>query len=131
MAILLLHAFFLFNYQLGWMYGRYFLWNFAGRQNDVQGFGGTPGMGGNALMEGNWISGLNFIDNQRLGNQEILPSKITQNKGNNKYYYLPLILGLIGFFFHLWRNVGRRAEGCSRPCSPCRRPPSRRFRSRA
>ena len=95
---------YLFNYQLGWMYGRYFLWNFAGRQNDVQGFGGTPGMGGNALMEGNWISGLNFIDNQRLGNQEILPSKITQNKGNNKYYYLPLILGLIGFFFHLWKH---------------------------
>ena len=95
---------YLFNYQLGWMYGRYFLWNFAGRQNDVQGFGGTPGMGGNTLMEGNWISGLNFIDNQRLGNQTILPQKISQNKGNNKYYFLPLILGLIGFFFQLWKH---------------------------
>ena len=61
-------------------------------------------MGGNSLMEGNWISGLNFIDNQRLGNQEILPQKISQNKGNNKYYFLPLILGLIGFFFQLWKH---------------------------
>ncbi|MBM78064.1 MAG: hypothetical protein CL846_06240 [Crocinitomicaceae bacterium] len=95
---------YLFNYQLGWMYGRYFMWNFAGRQNDVQGFGGTPKMGGNSLMEGNWISGINFIDNQRLGNQDILPLKISENKGHNKYYYLPLILGLIGMFFQIWKH---------------------------
>ena len=95
---------YLFNYQLGWMYGRYFLWNFAGRQNDVQGFGGTPGMGGNHLMEGNWLSGVDFIDNQRLGNQEALPIKTSENKGYNRYYFLPLILGLIGFFFQLWKH---------------------------
>ena len=83
---------YLFRYQLGWMWGRYFMWNFAGRQSDVQGHG--------AIDRGNWISGIPFLDEIRLGNQSELPETITENPANNKYYLLPLILGLIGFFWH-------------------------------
>ncbi|MGV8096835.1 MAG: DUF2723 domain-containing protein [Mangrovibacterium sp.] len=83
---------FFLNYQLGQMYLRYFMWNFAGRQNDIQGFGGP--------LNGNWISGISFIDELRLGPQQDLPSELLDNKGRNCYYFLPLILGLIGLFFH-------------------------------
>ena len=93
---------YMFKYQIGWMYWRYFLWNFAGRQNDTQGYGYTGG--GSKILEGNWLSGVNFIDEQRLGSQENLPSLMTDNPGYNKYYFIPLILGLIGFIFHLVKS---------------------------
>jgi hypothetical protein len=83
---------FFFRYQVGYMYLRYFMWNFAGRQNDIQGHG--------ELTKGNWISGIKFIDQARLGPQEDMPSFIVDNKGHNKYYLLPLLLGLAGAFFH-------------------------------
>ncbi len=89
-----------FRYQLGWMYWRYFLWNFSGRQNDVQGNGRTPGSG-NEILEGNWLSGIDFIDEARLGTQDNLPEYLALNKGRNIYYMLPLILALIGFIFHM------------------------------
>lgn len=92
---------YLFNYQIGWMYLRYFMWNFSGRQNDIQGYGLNGG--GKMLLEGNWLSGVDFIDAQRLGSQENLPAFVTENKGYNKYYMLPFILGLIGFIFHAVR----------------------------
>lgn len=86
---------FFFNYQVGWMYWRYFLWNFAGRQNDEQ------GLGPNAL-EGNWLTGLNIIDNEHIGDQSKAPKSITQNRAYNRFYMLPLILGLIGFIYHMF-----------------------------
>ncbi len=85
---------FFLNYQLGHMYGRYFMWNFAGRQNDVQSHG-SP-------LKGNWMSGIPFIDEIRLGDQSILPESITSNPAHNKFYMLPLILGLIGLIYH-WK----------------------------
>lgn len=87
---------FFFNYQMGWMYWRYFLWNFAGRQNDVQGHGN--------IVDGNWISGVDAIDEQRLGSQEQLPSSMTQNKGYNKFLLLPLLFGIIGLVYQLVRH---------------------------
>ncbi len=80
------------TYQVGFMYMRYFLWNFAGRQNDTQGIGN--------YTDGNWISGIKFLDAMRLGDQSHLPASITKNKANNQLYFLPLILGLIGAFWH-------------------------------
>ena len=74
------------------MYLRYFMWNFAGRQNDIQGHG--------ELTKGNWISGIKFIDQARLGPQRNLPASMVDNKGHNKYYMLPLLLGLEGPYFH-------------------------------
>jgi hypothetical protein len=88
------------TYQVGHMYLRYFLWNFAGRQNDIQGHGG--------VLYGNWISGIPFIDNLRLGKQEMLPGDLANNKSRNRYFLLPLILGLIGFFFHY--GVSRKGK---------------------
>ena len=82
---------FLFKYQVGFMYLRYFMWNFSGRQNDIQGHGD--------YLKGNWISGIPFIDNIRLGNQDDLPEYLKNNKARNKYYMLPLLLGLLGMFF--------------------------------
>ncbi|HNW50012.1 MAG TPA: DUF2723 domain-containing protein [Prolixibacteraceae bacterium] len=82
---------FFIRYQCNFMYWRYFMWNFAGRQNDIQGDGN--------LLEGNWISGIKFMDEARLGNQDNLPSKYADNPGRNKYYFLPLILGLLGILF--------------------------------
>ena len=79
---------FFFRYQLGFMYLRYFMWNFAGRQNDIQ--------GGGEVTKGNWISGIKFIDQVRLGSQDNMPDYIAKNKAHNKYYMLPLILGIIG-----------------------------------
>ena len=84
---------FFFRYQIGYMYLRYFMWNFAGRQNDIQGHG--------ELTKGNWISGIKFIDQARLGPQSNQPSSIVDNKAHNKYYMLPLLLGLIGAYFPL------------------------------
>ncbi|MDG2246508.1 MAG: DUF2723 domain-containing protein [Flavobacteriales bacterium] len=83
------------SFQMGWMYGRYFMWNFAGKQNDAQGHGD--------FQEGNWLTGLDFIDEQRLGNRSELPSSALENKGFNKYLYFPLILGLIGLIFQAIR----------------------------
>lgn len=81
------------NYQVGWMYWRYFMWNFSGRQNDIQGNGD--------VMRGNWISGFDVVDNARLGAQdENAPYFTSHNPNHTKFYYIPLILGLIGLFFH-------------------------------
>jgi hypothetical protein len=81
---------FLVSYQLNWMYFRYFMWNFAGRQSDIQNIDGN-------IFEGNWLSGINFIDNSRLGPQSNIPDSLTSNKARNKYYMIPLILGILGF----------------------------------
>ena len=98
---------FFLSYQCNFMYWRYFMWNFAGRQNDIQGNG--------ELEHGNWITGIPFIDNARLGDQSKLPKDLqaydpvknpTGNKGHNVFYCLPLILGLIGLFWQAFR--GRR-----------------------
>ncbi|MCO5240204.1 MAG: DUF2723 domain-containing protein [Chitinophagaceae bacterium] len=80
------------GYQIGWMYLRYFGWNFIGKQNDLQGTGN--------VRDGNTITGISFIDNLFLGDQSKLPDSISHNKANNKLFALPLILGLIGLFFH-------------------------------
>jgi hypothetical protein len=86
---------FFWKYQVMHMYWRYFMWNFVGKQNDIQGLGNN--------VDGNWISGIKFIDAQRLGPQDIFPeNKI--NKGTNKFYFLPLILGLLGLFLHFKRR---------------------------
>jgi hypothetical protein len=85
-----------FRYQVNWMYWRYFMWNFAGRQNDIQGHGNT--------VHGNWISGIDFIDEMRLGSQENLPEFIENSPANNKYYLLPLILGICGLVFQFSKN---------------------------
>ena len=89
---------FFLSYQCNFMYWRYFMWNFAGRQNDIQGNG--------ELEHGNWISGIPFIDNMMLGDQSLLPDELKMNKGHNVFYCLPLLLGLIGLFWQAWR--GRR-----------------------
>ena len=90
---------YLFEFQMGYMYWRYFMWNFVGRQNDEQGKYGN--------FEGNWLSGIDFVDENRLGSQENLPSDLAENKARNTYYFLPLILGLIGLFFHASKDVKR------------------------
>ncbi|MBT8244962.1 MAG: DUF2723 domain-containing protein [Winogradskyella sp.] len=88
------NMFYMIQYQFGYMYWRYFMWNFTGRQNDIQGRYDD--------FNGNWISGISFIDELHLGmSQDNLPSDVENNKGRNTYYFLPLILGLIGFFFLL------------------------------
>ncbi|MCE7924801.1 MAG: DUF2723 domain-containing protein [Haliscomenobacteraceae bacterium CHB4] len=89
---------FFWKYQLGWMYWRYFMWNFAGRQNGEQGyFSWDP-------SAGNWISGFDFIDEGRLGNQKELPDFQKNNQARNKYYLIPFLLGLLGLFFHYQRR---------------------------
>ncbi len=88
---------FFVDYQVNWMYWRYFLWNFAGRQNDLQGSGG--------ITEGNWSTGLKFIDAQRLGNQDHLPPSMMENKAMNKLYLLPMLLGLIGLVYQLVKHL--------------------------
>ena len=87
-----------FDYQLNWMYWRYFLWNFAGRQNDIH--SPTPG----DIMAGNWESGIGFIDQIRLGDQSGAPDYMKNNKAKNHYYMLPLLLGLLGLFFQFARD---------------------------
>ena len=91
---------FFISYQCNFMYWRYFMWNFAGRQNDLQGNG--------ELEHGNWLSGFEWFDNWRLGDQDLLPDDLKENKGHNVFYCLPLILGLIGFF---WQAFGRGQKG--------------------
>ena len=86
---------FFFRYQVGHMYMRYFLWNFAGRQNDIEGSGG--------IKEGNWYSGIKVLDEIKLGNQSNLPESM-KNPAHNRFYMLPLLLGMIGFIFHVNRN---------------------------
>lgn len=93
------NLFFFFSYQCNFMYWRYFMWNFAGRQNDIQGHG--------EFEHGNWITGIPFIDNARLGNQSLLPDDLKQNKGRNVFYCLPLLLGLLGLF---WQAFKERKE---------------------
>ncbi|WP_338407420.1 DUF2723 domain-containing protein [uncultured Flavobacterium sp.] len=83
---------FMVEYQFGYMYFRYLMWNFVGRQNDIQ--------GRYDYQDGNWLSGITFIDELHLGSQQNLPSDVLNNKGRNVYFFLPLILGLIGVFYH-------------------------------
>lgn len=87
---------FFFTYQLNFMYWRYFMWNFAGRQNDIQGSG--------EIEHGNWITGISFIDKMLVGDQELLPKELKENKGRNVFYCLPLLLGLIGLFWQAYRS---------------------------
>ncbi len=87
---------FFISYQVNFMYWRYFLWNFAGRQNDIQGNG--------ELEHGNWLTGFSFIDDAMLGDQSKLPSDLRENKGHNVFYCMPLILGLLGFFWQAFRG---------------------------
>ena len=82
---------FLFSYQINYMYWRYFMWNFAGRQNDIQ--------GDYSIMKGNWISGVKFIDELRIGNQDSIDQDQKNNKARNTYFFLPLILGIVGLMF--------------------------------
>ena len=91
---------FFITYQCNFMYWRYFMWNFAGRQNDIQG-NGEP-------EHGNWITGIAPLDNLRLGNQDNLPDDLKNNKGHNVFYCLPLILGLLGLF---WQSLMKQQKG--------------------
>tara|TARA_R110002049_G_scaffold308015_1_gene510585 strand:+ start:1913 stop:5245 length:3333 start_codon:yes stop_codon:yes gene_type:complete len=86
---------YMFEFQFGYMYWRYFMWNFVGKQDDIQ---------GRYDNHGNWLSGINFVDNARLGSQENLPSDIKNNKGRNTYFFLPLLLGIIGLIFQISKN---------------------------
>lgn len=91
---------FFFRYQVNFMYWRYFMWNFSGRQNDLQSYG--------EITKGNWLTGIPFIDNARLGDQDALPRELRENKGHNVYYMLPLLLGILGV---IWQVSVRRKEG--------------------
>ncbi len=87
---------FFLSYQVNFMYWRYFMWNFAGRQNDIQGSGETE--------HGNWITGISFIDNALYGDQSKLPDELKANKGHNVFYCLPLLLGIIGLLWQAFRG---------------------------
>nr|WP_320057065.1 DUF2723 domain-containing protein [uncultured Bacteroides sp.] len=87
---------FFFSYQMNFMYWRYFMWNFAGRQNDIQSSG--------EIEHGNWITGISFIDNMLVGNQQLLPQDLKNNKGHNVFYCLPLLLGIIGLLWQAYRG---------------------------
>lgn len=91
---------FFFSYQVNFMYWRYFMWNFSGRQNDMQSFG--------EIDRGNWISGIPFIDEALIGSQDNIPAELKENKARNVYYMLPLLLGLLGIFFLL--NNGKEGK---------------------
>nr|WP_315242775.1 DUF2723 domain-containing protein [uncultured Flavobacterium sp.] len=88
---------FMFEYQFGYMYWRYLMWNFVGRQSDVQGKYDN--------LDGNWISGIKALDSVHLGSQDNLPSDVLNNKGRNAYYFLPFILGLIGLMYHANKDL--------------------------
>ena len=88
---------FMVEYQFGYMYWRYLMWNFVGRQNDIQ--------GKYDYLDGNWLSGINFIDELHLGSQDNLPSDVLNNKGRNVYFFLPFILGLIGLMYHANKDL--------------------------
>ena len=96
MPTMLENLHFFLSYQCNFMYWRYFMWNFAGRQNDIQGNG--------ELEHGNWITGISWLDNMRLGDQSKLPDDLKNNKGHNVFYCLPLLLGLIGLFWQAYRG---------------------------
>ncbi len=89
---------FFFSYQVNFMYWRYFLWNFSGRQNDIQSHG--------ELIHGNWVTGIPFIDEMLVGDQELLPDSLRNNKGHNVYFMLPLLLGLVGLFYQVSKKRG-------------------------
>ena len=93
---------FFLSYQCNFMYWRYFMWNFAGRQNDIQG-NGEP-------EHGNWITGFSFIDDSLYGDQSKLPDDLKNNKGHNVFYCMPLILGLIGLFWQAWYTRKRKVS---------------------
>lgn len=93
---------FFFRYQVNFMYFRYFMWNFSGRQSDIQSNG--------EITNGNWITGIDFVDAQRLGDQKDLPQEFKNNKGRNKYYLLPFILGIIGIVFMYNRGIDGRKD---------------------
>ena len=92
---------FFLSYQCNFMYWRYFMWNFAGRQNDLQGNG--------ELEHGNWITGFSWFDDARLGDQRMLPTELKENKGHNVFYCMPLLLGLLGLFWQAWYTRKRKA----------------------
>lgn len=94
---------FFIRYQVGYMYWRYFMWNFGGRQNDIQGHGFNNN-GSKDIFQGNWISGIDFLDEARLGTQEDLPDRFKNNKARNRYYLLPFLLGLLGASFHYMKQ---------------------------
>ncbi|MBR9844786.1 MAG: DUF2723 domain-containing protein [Algicola sp.] len=97
---LLDNFYYMIDYQLGYMYWRYFMWNFTGRQDDIQ--------GRYTALHGNWISGIDFIDELHLGmSQDNLPGDVENNKARNTYYFLPFILGLIGFFYLMFKDPKR------------------------
>lgn len=91
---------FFFTYQVGHMYMRYFMWNFVGRQNDIQGHGG--------FSNGNWISGINFFDEAKIGPRDKMPPSMKDNPSRNVYYFLPLLFGLIGMFYQY--NRGKKGK---------------------
>jgi hypothetical protein len=91
---------FFFSYQVNFMYWRYFMWNFVGRQNDIQGHG--------EVTHGNWVSGIGFIDKWLVGDQTYLPDELKDNKGHNTYYFLPLLLGILGIVYQYMR--GKRGK---------------------
>ncbi|MBP1638061.1 MAG: hypothetical protein H6Q18_850, partial [Bacteroidetes bacterium] len=91
---------FFLGYQVNFMYWRYFMWNFVGRQNDIQSYG--------ELEHGNWITGIGFIDDMLVGNQKNMPTELKNNKGRNTYFMLPLLLGILGLFFLL--NSGKKGN---------------------
>lgn len=92
------NIYFFITYQMNWMYFRYFMWNFAGKQNDIQGFGD-----GN-VRDGNWLTGISFFDKMRLGDQSKIPDSIKNNKAHNTLFALPFILGVIGMFYQYSKN---------------------------
>jgi hypothetical protein len=94
---------FFFRYQLNFMYWRYFMWNFSGRQNDIQGHGN--------IMHGNWITGIKFMDEVRVGPQDNMPHDIIENKGHNVFYMLPLILGIIGILVQILKKDEKSIQG--------------------
>ncbi len=92
---------FFISYQCNFMYWRYFMWNFSGRQNDIQSHG--------ELIHGNWITGIPFIDSAMLGDQDLLPDSLKNNKGHNRYFMLPFLLGLLGLFYQYSKgNKGKQ-----------------------
>ena len=90
------NLYFFLSYQMNFMYWRYFMWNFAGRQNDIQGNGERE--------HGNWLTGISWLDNWRLGDQSKLPTELRENKGHNVFYALPLLLGLLGLFWQVYKQ---------------------------
>ena len=94
---------FFFRYQIHFMYWRYFMWNFVGRQNDIQGNYFNDD-GSRDYINGNWISGIKFLDEARLGPQSDIPDHLKNNKARNTYYFLPLLLGICGLVFHYLKN---------------------------